>query len=118
MVVALDTKSWFGPFLRLSRKRQGTPGCVGGETRPPEKPAIGRPVAGSRGTAVEGTSTEQVPLFIFNLEPPLAKVRSYAGPLLASWWSFRWNLSSSSTCIIGPSIAGWPGVPSAFASIE
>jgi hypothetical protein len=117
MVIALAMKSWFGPFVKLSLKRHGTPGWLGGETRPLEKPGTGRPVAGSRGTAADGKSTEQVPLLFFSLEPPLATVSSYAGPLLVSRWSFRWNLSSSSDCIIGPSITGWPGAPSALASI-
>src|ERR1700691_1677155 len=106
MGIALDMRSWFGPFLKLSLKRHGASGWLGGEMRPLEKPESGRPVVGSRGMAVEGKSTEQVPLFVFNLEPPFASVSSNAGPLLVSRWSFRWNLSSSSDCIMGPSIAG------------
>ena len=116
MVIALARKSWFGPFLKLSLKRHGTPGRLGGETRPLEKPGTGRPVVASRGAAVDGTSTEQVPLLFFNLEPPLATVSSYAEPLLVSLWSFKWNLSSSSDCIMGPSLDGWSGAPSAVAS--
>jgi hypothetical protein len=77
MVVALDMKSSFGPFLKLNIKRHGTPGWLGGETRPLEKPGTGRPVVGSRGAAADGTSTEQVPLLFFNFEPPLATVSSY-----------------------------------------
>src|SRR5690348_6998813 len=88
IVIAFPMKSWFGPLVRFSMKRHGTPGWLGGETRPLENPGRASPVALLRGTAVGGTSMEQSPLLAFNLEGPLARVSSYAGPVLVSRWSF------------------------------